>query len=225
MITLDDVGGDPPDVPTTEATRWSSTQLRAALLGGDVEHAIEILGQPHAVDGIVVHGDHRGRELGYPTANLSPDHEGLVPCDGVYAGWLRRLDEPGSHPLPAAISVGTNPTFDGEREEPIYLPARLPNLLVNGTSGIAVGMATNPDRILPAAISVGTNPTFDGQQRRVEAYVLDRTDLDLYGERVSMLFVANLRPTLKFDSVDALVEQMKLDVSRCREILASIVPS
>ena len=179
VITLDDVGGDPPDVPTTEATRWSSTQLRAALLGGDVEHAIEILGQPHAVDGIVVHGDHRGRELGYPTANLSPDHEGLVPCDGVYAGWLLRL-----------------------------------------------GLASNdPDRTLPAAISVGTNPTFDGQQRRVEAYVLDRTDLDLYGERVSMLFVANLRPTLKFDSVDALVEQMKLDVSRCREILATIVPS
>ena len=179
VITLDDVGGDPPDVPTTEATRWSSTQLRAALLGGDVEHAIEILGQPHAVDGIVVHGDHRGRELGYPTANLSPDHEGLVPCDGVYAGWLLRP-----------------------------------------------GLASNdPDRTLPAAISVGTNPTFDGQQRRVEAYVLDRTDLDLYGERVSMLFVANLRPTLKFDSVDALVEQMKLDVSRCREILASIVPS
>ncbi|MEO6996473.1 MAG: riboflavin kinase, partial [Terracoccus sp.] len=66
--------------------------------------------------------------------------------------------------------------------------------------------------------------TFDGQQRRVEAYVLDRTDLDLYGERVSVLFVANLRPTLKFDSIDALVEQMKQDVARCRQILASIVP-
>ncbi|MEO5744719.1 MAG: bifunctional riboflavin kinase/FAD synthetase [Terracoccus sp.] len=179
VITLDDVGGSPPEVTTTEATRWSSTQLRAELLGGNVEHATEILGRPHAVAGTVVHGDHRGRELGYPTANLSPDHEGLVPCDGVYAGWLIR-------------------------------PALAPN---------------DPDRTLPAAISVGTNPTFDGQQRRVEAYVLDRTDLDLYGERVSMLFVANLRPTLKFDSVDALVEQMKLDVSRCREILASIVPS
>ncbi|OFE16855.1 riboflavin biosynthesis protein RibF [Humibacillus sp. DSM 29435] len=179
VITLDDVGGGPAEVTTTEATRWSSTQLRAELLGGNVEHATEILGRPHAVAGTVVHGDHRGRELGYPTANLSPDHEGLVPSDGVYAGWLIRL-----------------------------------------------GLASNdPDRTLPAAISVGTNPTFDGQQRRVEAYVLDRTDLDLYGERVSMLFVANLRPTLKFDSVDALVEQMKLDVSRCREILASIVPS
>lgn len=191
VITLDDVGeAQPLDTagdasteaivePITEATRWSSTQLRSDLLDGNVEHAIEILGRPHAVAGTVVHGDHRGRELGYPTANLSPDHEGLVPCDGVYAGWLVRQ-----------------------------------------------GMASNhPDRTLPAAISVGTNPTFDGQQRRVEAYVLDRTDLDLYGERVSMLFVANLRPTLKFDSVDALVEQMQQDVTRCREILASIVPS
>ena len=67
---------------------------------------------------------------------------------------------------------------------------------------------TIPTCSLPAAISVGTNPTFDGHQRRVEAYVLDRTDLDLYGERVVVEFVDRLRPTLRFDSIDALVEQM-----------------
>jgi riboflavin kinase/FMN adenylyltransferase len=82
-----------------------------------------------------------------------------------------------------------------------------------------------PDRTLPAAVSVGTNPTFDGHQRRVEAYVLDRTDLDLYGERVAVEFVSHLRPTLKFDSIDTLVEQMAQDVTRCREILSAIVPS
>jgi riboflavin kinase / FMN adenylyltransferase len=173
VLALDDLGeGD-----TT--ARWSSTQLRAELLEGSVAHAAQILGRPHRVAGTVVHGDHRGRELGYPTANLSQDHEGLVPADGVYAGWLLRLDV----------------------------------------------AADDPDRTLPAAVSVGTNPTFDGRQRRVEAYVLDRTDLDLYGERVVVEFVDRLRPTLRFDGVDALVEQMAQDVDRCREILSAIVPS
>ncbi|WP_374969841.1 bifunctional riboflavin kinase/FAD synthetase [Terrabacter sp. BE26] len=174
VIALDDIGDSPE-----QGARWSSTQLRAELLAGNVGHAAQILGRPHRVTGTVVHGDHRGRELGYPTANLSPDNEGLVPADGVYAGWLVRLD------------------LD---------PA-------------------DPDRTLPAAISVGTNPTFDGAQRRVEAYVLDRTDLDLYGERVVVEFVSRLRPTLRFESVDALVEQMAEDVARCREILSAIVPS
>ncbi len=174
VIALDDIGEG-----ADEGARWSSTQLRAELLAGNVDHAAQILGRPHRVTGTVVHGDHRGRELGYPTANLSQDHEGLVPADGVYAGWLVRLglDE------------------------------------------------SAPDRTLPAAVSVGTNPTFDGHQRRVEAYVLDRTDLDLYGERVAVEFVSHLRPTLKFESIDTLVEQMAQDVVRCREILSAIVPS
>ena len=174
VIALDDIGEG-----ADEVARWSSTQLRAELLAGNVDHAAQIIGRPHRVTGTVVHGDHRGRELGYPTANLSQDHEGLVPADGVYAGWLVRL-------------------------------------------GLDEGA---PDRTLPAAVSVGTNPTFDGHQRRVEAYVLDRTDLDLYGERVAVEFVSHLRPTLKFESIDTLVEQMAQDVVRCREILSAIVPS
>ncbi|HEX6056128.1 MAG TPA: bifunctional riboflavin kinase/FAD synthetase [Intrasporangium sp.] len=174
VIALDDIGEAAP-----EGRRWSSTQLRAEILDGKVRHAAEILGRPHRVSGTVVHGDHRGRELGFPTANLSPDHEGLVPSDGVYAGWLVRLDlEPGAD-----------------------------------------------DRILPAAISIGTNPTFDGHQRRVEAYVLDRTDLDLYGERVAMDFVSHLRPTLRFDSIQVLIDQMREDVANCREILSATVPA
>ena len=75
-----------------------------------------ILGRPHRMTGTVVHGAHRGRELGYPTANLAADSLGLVPADGVYAGWLTRVGKPADDPertLPAAISVGTNPTFDG----------------------------------------------------------------------------------------------------------------
>ncbi|GAA2091263.1 bifunctional riboflavin kinase/FAD synthetase [Actinomadura alba] len=70
----------------------------------------------------------------------------------------------------------------------------------------------------PAAISIGTNPTFEGQERTVEAHALDRDDLDLYGERVAVDFVARIRDTLKFDSIEALIEEMHRDVGRSREI-------
>lgn len=90
--------------------RCSSTWVREALAAGDVADAREVLGRPHAVLGAVVHGEARGRELGFPTANLSSTSEGMIPADGVYAGWL--TDERGRR-WPAAISVGSNPTFDG----------------------------------------------------------------------------------------------------------------
>ncbi|WP_299034162.1 bifunctional riboflavin kinase/FAD synthetase [uncultured Pseudokineococcus sp.] len=100
--------------------RWSSSWVRELLAAGDAVGAAELLGRPHRVVGEVVHGDHRGRELGYPTANLSPEAQGLVPADGVYAGWLTALADgaPGSgvragERRPAAVSIGTNPTFDG----------------------------------------------------------------------------------------------------------------
>lgn len=93
-----------------DARRCSSTWVRELLAEGDVAAASTVLGRPHIVRGTVVHGAARGRELGFPTANLSADAAGLIPADGVYAGWL--IDETGRR-WPAAISVGTNPTFDG----------------------------------------------------------------------------------------------------------------
>ncbi|MFL6062042.1 MAG: bifunctional riboflavin kinase/FAD synthetase [Marmoricola sp.] len=147
---------------------WSSTYVRTCLLAGDVEGAAEALGRPYAVTGTVVRGDQRGRELGFPTANV-PTQGVAAPADGVYAGWLRRADT--GERFPAAISVGTNPTFDGERE------------------------------------------------RRVEAYVLDRTDLELYGVVVEISFVARLRGMVAFEGIDALVETMRGDVERTRQIL------
>jgi riboflavin kinase/FMN adenylyltransferase len=150
---------------------WSSTYVRTCLTAGDVEGAAEALGHPYAVAGEVVQGDRRGRDLGFPTANV-PVRDLAVPADGVYAGWLRVLDRD-EEPLPAAISVGTNPTFDGVRD------------------------------------------------RRVEAYVLDRTDLDLYGREVEISFVARIRGMVKFDGVDALVETIRDDVSRTRELLGA----
>jgi riboflavin kinase/FMN adenylyltransferase len=71
----------------------------------------------------------------------------------------------------------------------------------------------------PAAISVGTNPTFDGRRRVVEAYALDRDDLDLYGVHVAVDFAARLRGMVRFDSVDALVGQMRLDVAAARTLV------
>ena len=150
---------------------WSSTYVRTCLASGDVEGAAEALGRPYRVRGVVVRGDQRGRELGYPTANVPTSVMTAAPADGVYAGWLRRLDT--GETLPAAISVGTNPTFDGERE------------------------------------------------RRVESYVLDRDDLELYGVEVEVAFVARIRGMVRFDSVEALVEQMRDDVRRAHSLLAA----
>lgn len=93
---------------------WSSTYVRHCLSAGDVEGAEEALGRPFAVRGVVVRGDQRGRELGFATANVPIGAALAAPAAGVYAGWLRRLDT--GEISPAAISVGTNPTFVGERE-------------------------------------------------------------------------------------------------------------
>jgi riboflavin kinase/FMN adenylyltransferase len=157
---------------------WSSTYVRTCLAGGDVEGAAEALGRPYSVTGVVVEGDKRGRELGFPTANV-PVGQLAVPADGVYAGWLRVLPdadtsaEPGE-PMPTAISIGTNPTFAGVRD------------------------------------------------RRVEAYVLDRTDLDLYGRRVEVAFVGRIRGMVTFDGVDSLVATIRDDVDRTRGMLGLV---
>lgn len=97
------------EVRPGDERRVSSTWVRELLAAGDVAKAGELLGHVPTVSGLVVHGAARGRELGFPTANLSPDSEGLIPADGVYAGWLT---DAGVR-YPAAISVGNNPTFEG----------------------------------------------------------------------------------------------------------------
>ncbi|MFE9403960.1 bifunctional riboflavin kinase/FAD synthetase [Streptomyces sp. NPDC006530] len=101
---------------------FSSTLTRRLVAEGDIEGAAEILGRPHRVEGVVVRGAQRGRELGYPTANVETLPHTAIPADGVYAGWLTvptlpASPEQGGLPsgerMPAAISVGTNPQFDG----------------------------------------------------------------------------------------------------------------
>jgi riboflavin kinase/FMN adenylyltransferase len=148
--------------------RWSSTHARALLEAGDVKEAAVVLGRDYRLEGTVVHGDHRGRELGFPTANLAWSDGPVAPADGVYAGWL-------------------------EADGVVY----------------------------PAAISVGTNPQFAGTDRRVETYVLDRDDLDLYGHAVRIRFVDRIRGQQTFDSLGGLIDQMNADVEVARGVLAA----
>lgn len=93
--------------------RVSSTRIRELIASDKLDLANELLSRPHRVEGVVVHGHRRGRDLGFPTANLRLDFAQAIPTDGVYAGWLRVVTtEAASQQWPAAISVGTNPTFD-----------------------------------------------------------------------------------------------------------------
>jgi len=103
--------------PTVEVNGCpvSSSRIRALVQDGGVREAAGLLGRDFAVRGVVVHGDHRGRTLGFPTANLNPPESLVTPADGVYAGWLRRLDEESGLLMPAAVSVGDNPTFGSSR--------------------------------------------------------------------------------------------------------------
>jgi riboflavin kinase/FMN adenylyltransferase len=103
-------------IPTSAAeagTVFSSTYIRSCIDAGDVVAAAAALGRPHRLEGIVVRGDGRGRELGYPTANLSLPRYAAVPADGIYACWFIRSGPDGETRRQAAVSVGTNPTFSG----------------------------------------------------------------------------------------------------------------
>jgi riboflavin kinase/FMN adenylyltransferase len=102
---------------TEDAMVLSATYVRSCVTAGDMRTAARVLGRPHRVDGVVERGDERGRSLGFPTANLRTDAWAAVPADGVYAGRVLRLDEwgrtvPGGELGTAAVSVGTNPTFE-----------------------------------------------------------------------------------------------------------------
>jgi riboflavin kinase/FMN adenylyltransferase len=139
----------------------SSTQIRDLVAAGEVEHAAELLAGPFRLQGEVINGDHRGRELGFPTANIAPDEAFVVPAYGVYAGNVG--------PYAAAISIGVRPTFG------------------------------------------------DGLRPLVEAYLLD-FDGDLYGQSLTLEFLARLRGEIAFDSAEALVEQIEADVEQTREL-------
>jgi riboflavin kinase / FMN adenylyltransferase len=150
--------------------RISSSLIRELLRQGQTTRAARLLGRPYAVEGAVVHGDGRGRKLGFPTANIDYWPGKLVPL-GIYATW----------------------TWIGERR-------------------------------VASVTSVGVRPTFDHPPANpmVEAYLLD-FDEDLYDQIVRVDFLAFLRPELRFDSVQSLINQMALDTLKAREVLSNAV--
>ena len=108
-------------IPGDDHGAWSSTRIRECIAAGDLASAAVMLGRPHRLEGLVVRGDQRGRELGYPTANVEVAAGAAIPPDGVYAGWLVVEGEQ----LPAAVSIGTNPQFAGtERRVEAYAIGR-----------------------------------------------------------------------------------------------------
>ena len=189
-------------MPNKKVRAWSSTNVRWMLATGRVKAAREILDQPHRVEGTVVHGDERGREIGFPTVNLGEKIEGYIPVDGVYAGWVVDLDSDNKNEMRPTKS--TVPDVSVLRRDELHLGVHSPWRW-------------------PAAISIGTKPTFnaDGEdeaERTVEAYGLFDDWKDLYGHRVCIEFASFLRPQQTFDSVDELKNMLKANVEQVREI-------
>lgn len=145
----------------------SSTRIRNLVAEGRPDEASACLGSLFRVTGEVVSGDRRGRELGFPTANLEPPERKVLPADGVYAGYA---------------------VVEGRR--------------------------------LPAAINVGVRPTFGDSGRLVEAHLLDFSE-DLYGKVIAVEFAHWLRSEARFETVEALVDQMHADVAQSRVLLAA----
>ena len=154
------------DLMTDLAGVVKSTAIRNSLVEGDVSRAARLLGRNFAVGGVVGYGEKRGRELGFPTANLEVDSKLIFPSDGIYATWAHLA----SGRYMAATSIGVRPTFD------------------------------------------------DGENRTIEAYLLDFSD-DIYDQPLRLEFVQRLRGEEKFDTIEALLDQMGEDVRQTRDIL------
>jgi len=150
----------------------SSSEIRQLLAEeGNVALAAEMLGRPYTLTGTVVHGDHRGKTIGYPTANLDlVDERKVVPRRGVYA-------------------------VRGQIEE---------------TTTVFGGM-----------MNIGLRPTFNGTEQHLEAHLFE-LERDIYGQRLRIEFVERIRDEHKFESVDALVEQLSQDESRCKRALEAV---
>lgn len=154
--------------PDGVAEPVSSTAIRRALAGGQVEVAAQLLGRNYEVRGTVVHGDERGRQIGFPTANVEVPIMHCLPADGVYAGIVRLAD---SSRHRCAINLGRRPTF-----------------------------VEHADHSL------------------LEVHLLDFSG-DLYGQRVQVSFTKFLRSERKFDGLEALKSQLKIDVAAARAAL------
>ena len=188
----------------------SSTNVRWLLGQGRIMAANDVLGHTHGVEGTVVHGEERGRTIGFPTANVETPIDGYLPVDGVYAGWL--------------IDLGPADEYDESQRAYSEAPeAGAEPISQQYTSGgVENRLAEHSPYRWPAAISIGRKPTFNEQsghdERVLEAYALTDDWLELYGHRVRCEFVGFLRPQIKFDSADDLVAELKRNADETREL-------
>ena len=143
----------------------SSSSIRKAIESGNVESASKMLGRPYMITGMVEHGEKRGTQIGFPTANIGLDEPLVIPGDGVYASLI---------------------TFDNKEHD--------------------------------TATSVGVRPTFGQNKRTIESYIIDFSG-NIYSKNIELKFIKRLRNELKFTSVDLLVEQMKKDIVKTRQVL------
>lgn len=175
----------------TEAEqRISSTRIRTLISEGRITEANALLGHPILLEGRVTHGDQRGRQIGFPTANIGPDTHKLLPADGVYAVF---------------VTVHTS-----ERDNAVYM-----------TDKGQLSDSHDLSIVYNGVVNIGLRPTFDGTQRLVEVHLLDVTDVDLYGKYLHVIFVERLRGEQKFSGVQALKQQISLDVQKAHQILIS----
>ena len=153
---------------TYKGETLSSTFIRSLIEKGDVKNAAEYIGRPFNVEGFVQHGNGIGKKLGFPTANISPEQELVLPARGVYA------------------------------------------VLVSWLGNIYKGVA-----------NLGVKPTFNGSDMRLEIHLFDFNG-ELYGEKLEVMFIDNLRSEIKFDKAEDLVKQVQRDFVNAKDILKAI---
>jgi len=177
---------------------WSSSRVREAVARGDLAGAARMLGRPHALEGVVVEGDRRGRTLGFPTCNVNDVAQALPPF-GVYAVVVDRVvDRPEGEPPPEEVTSGITRVRPGP---------------------VAVALATG-------VANIGVRPTVkSGPEARpsVEVHLFDLS-ADLYGARLRVHLIAHLRPEQRFAGLDALKAQIARDAAAAREHLEGLSP-
>jgi riboflavin kinase/FMN adenylyltransferase len=231
-----DILMQPISLEESERVRISSTRIRTFVMEGKIAEANELLGHPAIVSGTVVKGDQRGRQLGYPTANLATDPHKLLPANGIYAvrvgvGERRGGHErPGNHEGLPHGEFAANAVYGSDdrevRPETVIRSDEVSDIPVytdSDANDTNAGQQTSLLRMLyqheyNGAASVGVRPMFDGKTRLVEVYLLD-ADLDLYGQTISLDFIERLRDEERFATIEALKAQMAADVQRVRQIL------
>ncbi len=218
----------------------SSTRIRKALQNGNLKEANELLGYNYTLTGTVIHGQKRGRTIGFPTANLNIDEPGkLIPNHGVYAGFARLLNAPSSITLDSEtnnLNPNSNDTIYTENQS--LNPNSTDTLISENQSlnpnsndtPITENQSLNPnsndtlitekDKLLPMVLNLGVRPTVDGTQFAIEAHLLDFSG-NLYDHEIQLELIEFIRPEKKFESFEELKNQIQMDTLKAREILQS----